>query len=528
MRKIIVTLVVALFFTALTATASAKQPNIFFFFADDWGRYASCYDDFPANSALKTPAFDAFAKKGVRFTNAHVTAPSCTPCRSSLLSGQYFYRTRRGAILQGAEWDSKIPTYPLLLQKAGYHIGFTYKVWSPGTPRDAPYGGSANAYARRGRRFNGFSFAVTKAVEKGAKLEEAKKSIYNECLGNFDDFLAKRKAGQPFCYWFGPTNTHRKWQKGSGKALWGLNPDDLKGKMAKFLPDVPEIREDMCDYFGEVLALDAMLGLFIKKLEKMGELDNTLIVVSGDHGIPGFPRGKCNLYQTGTNVALFARWDGKIPADRVVYDFVNLMDLAPTFLDAGGVSIPQCMTGKSLMPVLLSDKSGWVDPARDFAVTGRERHVAVAREGKLPYPHRSLHTKDFLYIRNFKEDRWPLGAPRGLEDPTQKPISEKILTQNTFITLADEDAGPTKAWMVLNRNDAKWKSYFERAYGKRPSEELYDLSKDPDQMVNLAADPEYAKKKGELSKRLMKILKETKDPRVTGDGSTFDKPPYTN
>ena len=125
------------------------QPNIVFAFADDWGRYASAYrqveGDTTPNALLDTPNFDRVAHEGALFTNAFVPAPSCTPCRSSLLTGRYFWQTGRGAILQGAVWDSSIPSYPLMLEEAGYHIGYTYKAWSPGTPRDAPYGGEEDA-----------------------------------------------------------------------------------------------------------------------------------------------------------------------------------------------------------------------------------------------------------------------------------------------------------------------------------------------------------------------------------------------
>jgi len=125
--------------------AETARPNILFFFADDWGRYASIYAAVNGpggiNDVVRTPNFDRIAKQGVLFRHAHVNAPSCTPCRSSLLSGQYFWRTGRGAILRGAVWDKSIPAYPLLLHDAGYHIGKTYKVWDPGTPSDAPYGG---------------------------------------------------------------------------------------------------------------------------------------------------------------------------------------------------------------------------------------------------------------------------------------------------------------------------------------------------------------------------------------------------
>ncbi len=518
-------LVVVVWTGAVPLVCADTRPNIFFFFADDWGRYASVYDSFKPNAAFRTPVLDRFAQAGVRFNNAHVTAPSCTPCRSSLLSGQYFYRTGRGAILQGAQWDLAIPSYPLLLERAGYHIGYTYKVWSPGAPQDAPYGGKARAYATAGRRFNGFSQNATKMVAAGKTPEMAKSELCGEGLQNFEAFLAARQAGQPFCYWFGPTNTHRKWIKGSGRALWGLNPDDLKGRMPAFLPDVPEIRQDMCDYLGEVLALDRMLGIFLQKLDAMGERDNTLIVVSGDHGIPGFPRGKCNLYNFGTEVALFAQWPGRAPGRRVVDDFVNLMDLAPTFLEAAGEPVPSCMTGRSILPLLKSNQNGWLDPERDHVITGRERHVAKARAGNLPFPERSIRTRDFLYIRNFAPDRWPMGTPTGLGNAATEPSFDK-LENNTFAAFGDLDASPTKAWMVQQRRDPRWQLHWRLGFEKRPAEELYDLRRDPDYLTNVAEDPGYAETRATLAQRLMDTLKATGDPRVTGDGGTFDRVPY--
>jgi len=524
--------------------AAPKRPNIVFCFADDWGRYASAYrkphDDTP-NAVVNTPNFDRIAKEGVLFNHAFVTAPSCTPCRSSLLSGQYFFRTGRGAILQGAIWDAKIPSYPLILRDSGYHIGHTYKVWSPGTPANAPYGAAKYAYTQAGRRFNQFSQVVSRAKDK----ETAKRQLYAEVAGNFERFLNDRKPGQPFCYWFGPTNVHRKWIRGSGMKLWGIDPDSLKGKLPPFLPDVPVIREDVADYLGEVQAFDAGVGVVLKKLEAIGELENTLVVVSGDHGAPGFPYGKCNLYDFGVHVALAVRVGKNVSlpssltprkgapsrserrqTGRVVDDFVNLMDLAPTFLDIGGVKPPAVMTGRSFLPVLKSSKNGLVDPTRDYVVVGRERHVASVRKGNLPYPQRAIRTKDFLYIRNFKPDRWPLGDDRNITATTAP--GEDALTNNTFVTFGDMDASPTKAWIVLNRHKPGMKKFYQYAFGKRPGEELYDLKKDPHQIHNVAADPEYAAARKRLSGRLMDVLTKAKDPRVTGDGSTFDKPPFSD
>ena len=507
----------------------ANRPNILFAFADDWGRQASIYAEIEGSGGLndlaKTPNFDKLAKRGVLFTNATVNAPSCTPCRSAILSGRNFWETGRGAILQGAVWDEKIPTWPLLLQNSGYHLGFTYKVWSPGAPRDAGIGGQANAFSKAGGKFNGFSQYVSGRTAKGIRISVAKEELYREARGNFKSFLEARMAGQPFAYWFGPTNVHRKWTKGSGLKLWGIDPDDLKGKMPGFLPDVHAVRQDLADYLGEIAAFDAGLGLLIEELKKAGEYENTIIVVSGDHGPPGFPHGKCNLYDFGTRVCLAIAGPG-VTGGRVVDDFVCLPDLAPTFLVAGKVAVPEVMSAKSLWKVLRSQKKGQVDPSRDAVITGRERHVYSSRPGYLPYPQRAIRTKDFQFVINFKPDRWPLGDPYLLDTPKEPDFS--LLENQTFVTLADEDAGPTKAWIVTNRKDPKVKPFFEHAYGKRPREELYDVNRDPDQMKNLAQDPAYAKTVRKLRSRLMNYLSDHNDPRLEDGGKFFETSPMTD
>ncbi len=514
--------------SASTAQSAAQElrPNVVFAFADDWGRLASVYArldaDASLNSVVPTPHIDRIAKRGVVFRHAFANAPSCTPCRSSLLSGQHFWRTGRGAILQGAVWDSTIPSFPLLLQEAGYHIGKTYKVWSPGVPADAPFGGQAHSYQKAGTRFNQFSQHVTRLVAAGQPIAEAKQVLYDEVRQNFRQMLEQRQPGQPFYYWYGPTNVHRHWVQGSGKELWGIDPDSLQGKLPPFLPDVPEVREDLADYFGEIAAFDASIGVLLDELEQNGELDNTLWVISGDHGPPGFPFGKCNLYDFGSAVPLVIAGPG-VPGGRVVDDFTTLPDLAPTFLEVAGVEIPPTMTARSLWPVLQSDQAGQVDPSRSAAFFGRERHVEMARAGNLPYPQRAIRTRDYAFIINFQPSRFPLGDPYHLDSDQEPDYAE--LTRSTFVTLPDEDAGPTKAWLVTRRKDPQWQPFYERAYGRRPQEELYDMRQDPQQMRNLADDPQYQSVAESLRKRLLDELKSTQDPRVTGDGQYFETPP---
>ncbi len=419
-------------------------------------------------------------------------------------------------------WDGSQPAFPLLLHADGYHIGETYKVWSPGRPNDAPYGAGKYGYEKAGGQFNQFSQNVAKLVSQGVPLQEAKEKLYRQVIDNFDAFLNARHPDQPFCYWFGPTNVHRKWVAGSGKSQWGINPDDFQGKLPPFLPDVPQVRQDLADYFGEIQAFDTALGRLVKRLEDTGELDNTLIVVSGDHGAPGFPHGKCNLYDFGASVPLAIQWGGA-RGGRVVDDLVSLTDLAPTFLEVAGVAVPDNMTGKSLVNVLQSDRSGQVDPARDAVFIGRERHVENARADYAPYPQRAIRTHDFLYIVNFRPDRWPLGDPYRL-DSDNPPTTEEV-TENTRCTLPDEDAGPTKAWLVSVRNDPRWKSHFEWVYGKRPRAELYDLKTDPYQVKNVADIPAYAKTREQLEQRLLAELRRTGDPRMVDGGRFFETPP---
>ena len=173
--------------------------------------------------------------------------------------------------------------------------------------------------------------------------------ILSQVRDNFDAFLADRKPDQPWLYWFGPTNTHRTWVSGSGKALWGIDPDSLKGKLPAFLPDVPEVREDVADYLGEGQAFDAYVGVLLKRNWRSEATRPTRLSSSAaTTGRRASPRGKCNLYDLGVAVTLAVRWPGG-KAGRVVDDFVNLMDLAPTFLEVGGVKPPAGMDGRSLL-----------------------------------------------------------------------------------------------------------------------------------------------------------------------------------
>lgn len=507
-----------LFCGACPAPAAEEQrPNIIFAFADDWGRYASAYrePDRPTiNDVIETPNFDALARNGVLFWDAHVSCPSCTPSRTSVLTGRHFYRNGSGSQLH-SPWVGDTPdpvkeleSYHTLLEKAGYHTGVTYKTHVS----MHLFVDKNHQYNKAGRSVNAFSQNVAKFTSKEGR-ENAKQKLLDEVRGNMRQFLDAGKEGQPFCWYFSPTNPHRTWVLTSAQVIWGLNPDDLEGRMPQFLPDEIIIRQDMADYLGECMAFDAQLGVIIDELKQRGQLDNTIIVVSGDHGAPGFPRGKTNLVDFGTQVPLLIHWPrGIAKPGRRIDNPTSTIDLAPTFLQAAGLPVHEQVDGKSLLPILKDGNAqGITELGNEFVITGRERHHFQGRPDNLPYPSRAIRTKDYLYIRNFKPDRWPQYPP---------PLREGRATDGDF------DGGPTKEFFAKIQDDPQYKQYIDWAIGKRPSEELYDLRADPDQVKNLARLPEYQAQRDKMFKQLMRVLVETEDPRIFGEGDAFDRPPY--
>ncbi len=507
---------VLLALVASLSAAVADRPNILFCFADDWGRYASIYRD-PnrpgLNDVIKTPTLDRIGRSGVVFNNAFVSAPSCKPCRASVSTGMPFYRCGSNAFLHHQEYGKakdpykKLPGFSQLLVEGGYHV--------------MHWGKTTNKPAKRVDRTHHlpicyFSQAVSEVADKEARKEE----IFSFVRSNFSSFLDKKKEDQPFFYWFGPHNSHRQWTRGSGKELWGLDPDSLKGKLPEFLPDVHDVREDIADYLGEALAWDRMVHELIAELKERGELENTLIIVSGDHGMPGMPRGKCNLHDFGSMVALLVSWPDGIQSGREVDDFVSLMDIAPTILEAAGIKPPKHMLAKSFMNLLTSRKNGIIEPERDHVIIGRERHVGQSQRDRAPYASRAIRTKDFLLIRNFEPDRLPMGV---VYDPKAKP---EDLLQNHYLAYPDMDASPTKVFLMTHRDTHA--EYFDYAFAARPEFELYDLKNDPDQVRNVAANSDFSQVRQRLTKRMMKILKQTRDPRVIDGGNAFDQKPFVD
>lgn len=452
---------------------AGDRPNILLAIGDDisWHHMGAYGSEF-----LDTPTFDKLAKQGVLFNNAYCSAPGCSPSRAALLTGKYIWEIEEAGT-HAANFPKHLKVYPELLEAEGYFPGYTGKPWGPGKLTERDRNPAGPEYNNR---------LMDSVPAKGISNKDY--------AANFSDFLKERPQGSPFVFWFGAHEAHRVFEQGSG-AKNGLDPS--KVIVPGFLPNTELTREDVADYGLEIQWFDSHLGKMLEQLRKIGELENTIVVVTADNGM-AFPRAKANNYEYGVHMPLIVSWpDGIAVGSRRIDDFVSLIDLAPTFLEVAQVRRPREMSGRSLLPLLLSEGEGKIDPTRNFVLSGRERHTH-AREDNLGYPIRAIHTAKFNYIRNLHSERSPTG-----------------------IEYKDVDASPSHSLMLDNMNTELSKL----AYGTRPYEELYDKESDPYCLNNLASNPEYKPILEKLGARLESELRKGGDPRILGYGDIFDSYP---
>ncbi len=474
------------------------RPNILVAIADDqsWP-HASAY----GCQGISTPAFDRVAKMGLLFNNAFAASPGCSPCRAALLTGRHHWQLENAGT-HASSFPTNYVTFPDLLEQAGYFVGMTGKGWGPGN------------YKISGRERNPAGAAFSKRT-----LKPPFKGINkNDYAANFADFLAARPKDKPFCFWYGATEPHRSYDKGSGLKSGKKLADAV---VPPFLPDTPEVRSDVLDYFVEIEWFDQHLGKMLQQLEATGELTNTLIIVTSDNGMP-FPRAKANLYEYGIHEPLAISWPARAPGERVVDDLVGFVDLTATILDAAQVEHPSHKTGhytisgRSLMNILTAKEQGLVDSSRTMAFSGRERHSS-SRYHNLGYPARALRTPRFLYLRNFHPERWPAGDPQKYERNGELgPIHGGY---------HDIDAGPTLSLLVAKHDDPQISRFLHLAVDKRPEEELFDIGQDPACLTNLADKPDFKDELGQLRAALEKCLKETDDPRMGNNPELWETYP---
>ena len=465
--------------------AEAPRPNILFAIADDWGPHAGAY----GTPWVKTPAFDRVAREGLLFRNAYTPMAKCAPSRAITLTGRHLWQLEEAGNHM-AFFPPKFKSWPEVLMERGWHMGITGKGWGPGLANDAD---------GKPRRITGRPFNQRQAKPPTAAMGN------NDYAANFIDFLDAAPKNAPWCFWYGCTEPHRGYEFRSGVSKGGKQLADID-RVPEYWPDHETVRHDILDYALEVEHADSHLGRMIAELEKRGLLDDTLIVVTSDHGMP-FPRVKGYAYRDSNHVPLAIRWPRGIKyPGRVIEDFVSFIDVAPTVLDYAGIAQPDSgmapITGKSWRPILESERAGRIEPERDHVLVGKER-TDVGRPHNWGYPIRGIVTATHLYLHNYEPTRWPAGNP-----------------ETGYL---DTDGSPTKSLILefgrKNRADRFWQLNF----GMRPPDELYDLAVDADCARNLAGDPAQGDRVAQLRQRLEAELKSQGDPRMFGNGRLFDE-----
>lgn len=463
-----------------------NPPNILFAIADDAG--------FPFMSAygvewVQTPGFDRVAREGLLFMRAYTPNAKCAPSRAAILTERNSWQLEQAGNHM-AVFPAKFKSFMEALGDGGYFVGKTQKGWGPGIAPGA----------------DGVEREITGKVFNERKLEPPAEGISNnDYAGNFVDFLDANADGKPWAFWYGSVEPHRRYEYGAGAAKAGKKVSDIQHVPA-FWPDNEVVRNDMLDYAYEVEYFDSHLQRMLAEIEERGELDNTLVVVTADHGMP-FPRVKGQEYEMSNHVPLAMMWKNGVESPgRTIADYVSFVDLAPTFLELAGVdwerSGMQPAAGRTLTEILLSPASGQVIAERDHLLIGKERHD-LGRPDEQGYPIRGIFKGDMLYLRNFETDRWPAGNP-----------------ETGYLNV---DGSPTKTVVLESRRQNPKAEYWAQSFGKRAAEELYDVAADPDCIRNLADDPEYRETKQILEWQMMSELNRQGDPRVFGNGHVFDE-----
>jgi arylsulfatase A-like enzyme len=470
---------------------ASQRPNILFCIADDasyphMGAYGTAW--------IQTPAFDRVAREGILFMNCYTPNAKCAPSRSCILTGRNSWQLEEAAN-HWPYFPDKFKTYAETLSENGYFVGFTAKGWGPGRV------GEING---RQRQLTGIPF-------NDKKLDPPAEYINtNDYAENFRSFLEERPKNTPFCFWYGSTEPHRAYEFNAGVNIGGKTIDQID-RVPPFWPEVDSIKLDMLDYAFEIEWFDRHLQKILIILEEKGELDNTLVIVTADNGMP-FPRVKGQVYEYSNHLPLAIMWkDGIKNPGRKVVDFVNFIDFAPTFLELAGIpeqeSGMQAIEGKTLTDIFYSPGEGLVNPERNYVLLGKEKHD-VGRPGDVGYPVRGIIKDGYLYLRNFKTDRWPAGNP-----------------ETGYLNI---DGSPTKTIILNERRRLGNSDYWDLNFGKRIEEELYDIKEDPYCINNLALNASYSEIMDRMKLEMARRLEEQQDPRMAGNGDIFDSYLYSN
>lgn len=438
--------------TAPSGGKPARRPNILIFHSHDLGQFLHCY----GVRTVSTPNYDLFAAEGLRFVRAYCTQPGCSPARASLFTGRYPHCNGVMGLTHGEfAWDLHPGERHLaqVLREAGYATA------AVGVIHETSSGSERCGYESfdKPSRVAG---AVNAAIARLKKMQQSGKPFFL-CVGTVEPHRL------PYPQPVAPTGL-------PGDSLFPgphLKPDDSLGvDVPPWLHDTPGTRSELAGLQGAVRHVDEQLGRLLAAVKELGLYDNTLVVVTTDHGI-AMPRAKCSVYEPGVLVALMMRFPGRPgwSGGAAREELVSTMDVFPTILDFVGLPIPANVQGRSLAP-LLDGKA--FEPRREL-FTELTYHDYYD-------PRRAIRTETHKLIVNFTT------APAFM-DPSQtwRPLSEPVTPPN-------------------------------HAMAYHPPVELFDLKNDPWEQKDLANDPKLAEVKRDLLRSLHEHMVATGDPILQG------------
>jgi len=409
--------------------AQARSPNLVFLISDDHSHGdLGCY----GNAVVHTPNLDRMAREGMRFENCFVTSPQCSPNRSSIFTGCAPHTTATSRLhTPMPPWET---TFLEPLKERGYFVGAFRKV-------------------HQGKEF------------------DRRWDFYGDRQTPFERFFDAVPAGRPFFLHVGFTDPHRPYRPGA----FSPPHDPAKVRVPRFLPDVPEVRQDVAHYLDAIARMDGECGQVFELLRARGLAENTLVIFTGDNGMP-FPRAKGTCYDPGIRVPLLAWWGGRVAAGTVRRELIAHVDLPVTWLEAAGLPKPRKMQGRGFLDLLLGNRY----QPRTEVCSERNWHDNFD-------PIRSVRTERYKLIFN--------AAPHFPYRPAWD--------------LADS---PTwKAYQLAARQGKLEAHHRPLLDPARPVLELYDLQNDPDEFHNLATSPAHREVFEDLKRRLSNWMHDTYD-----------------
>lgn len=466
-----------------------NRPNILFCIADD-----ASHHHFSINGCnwVSTPNFDRVANDGILFQQCYTPNAKSAPSRAILLTGRYSWQLGEGGN-HITNFPKDVKVFTEVLSESGYDVAYTGKSWAPGNP---------GVVDGRPRQLTG------KPYQDRTLTPPTKKISKCDYVGNFKDFLDDNNGDKPWFFWFGSTEPHRKYEYGSGIALGGRSTEDID-KVPGFWPDNETVRTDMLDYGYEIQYFDTQIGKMLNELESRGMLDNTLIVITSDNGMP-FPRCKANNYEYSHHMPCAMMWkNGIVSPGRKESAYISFIDMAPTFLEIAGENGEEHgmkkISGKSLNGFLKDKVSRSELKDREEIILGRERDD-YGRPDNAGYPIRAIIRNDILLIWNVRPERMPAGNP-----------------ETGYL---DVDGSPTKTVILDMRRNGVDTRLWELSFGIRPEYEMYNLVKDPYCVNNLAYNMSMVSIRDKMLSELKEKLVVQGDPRMGDNGDVFDAYPF--